>query len=343
MIARTNPTDFISIGTACVEFGLSAPTLRSLLDRNDNLSFRSVGGHRRVSRSALKSHLGMSQPINPADAGKKVLVMTRVSTPAQKTSLVSQKESCLAYCAAELPELPVEINESIRSGMHVGHAKFVEFIINLTNQMYSHVVVNHSERICRSSLPLVRALCEKFNVQLHIVNKIDDKDADDFVADILAYTMYYNAKYNSSKSAKLSRIEVSEDILVKIYLQYRQGMSYKDLSIWCEAQGIVGTKGQKLTAPKLHQMFSRNQKVLEELVPPAESHISMFISESIVTCTGGLVKQVDVYAVYLKWCAQHGHTALSAKKMGLAIKQSGIEVGRGMGGMKLFKGIKINA
>ena len=338
MIANANPTDFISVSKASCLYGLSGPTLRRMVDDDDSLSYRTVGGHRRISRSRLEHRLGLRDATTNV-SGERICLMTRASTPSQKTSLVNQEESCRAYCAEHLPGIPIEVNASIRSGMNVGHESFVDFILKLCSGYYTHVVANHSERICRSSLPLVRALCEKFNVQLHIVNRIDDKDADDFVADILAYTMFYNAKYNSSKSAKLSRIEVTQDDLVTIYRQYLSGYSYSDLSKWCNTNNIRGIKNGKevsLTAPKLHQLLSRNQKLLQELVTDVDSFTVKFIKSHIVADGGNLIKQVDLYDTYVKWCNDNKYTPVSVKKFGVVLGGEGHKSTKAMGGMKCW-------
>lgn len=362
MIARTSRTDYLSVGQACREFGLSAPTLRSILDQNDNLCFRSIGGHRRVSRRALSDHLGVTTP--NGTNGNSVVPLALVcrvsgSNQARKSSPTAECSS-LEHQQKRVEEFAREkfgdeaLNNATKyyrvgGGLNHEHPILVQLISDILNGKFrnGYIICQDSIRLMRFGNGIFDQICSFGNCQILYVMEVDRSEAEvDLSESILSILCHFTAKASGMRAKKILEITVSENDLVRIYKQYKQGCSYADLAKYCAQQGIVGTVGTDskpipLSPAKLHQILSRNQKVLEELVPDVGSHINEFVNDQLVTMVGHIEKQVDIFQRYIEWCGSKGYSPLSAKKMGAAIKAAGVETGRAMGGMKVFRGVAL--
>lgn len=343
MVSNSNSGDYLSLGQACNLLGLSPPTARRLLDQNESLGVRLPSGHRRFSRVALRQYLGLTRgPQN--GSSKRVVCVIRVSTGQQKTSLEHQEQQCLAYCKEHLPGLPLEVNKSIRSGMAVGHPAFVRLIVGMVSGEYSDLVTTYSERICRSSLPLIRALCEKYSITLHIINRMDDKEADDFASDILAYTMYYNAKYNAAKSARLSRIEVSPENVRIIVQKYTEGYSHEQIRDYCKEHNITGIKGEMLKHGRIGSIISKNSRLYSELklINGESPSFDQFVEQHLIK-TDNMEKYVirtEMIKRYRKWCAENGKAKLVSMRIARKTKEWGWVERHAKNGSMIFRGVE---
>jgi hypothetical protein len=176
---------------------------------------------------------------------------------------------------------------------------------------------------------------------VYVMDTVNDDAEKDLTESILSILTHFTATASGMKAKRILEICISEENLIKVYTQYKQGFSYVDLSVWCAQQGITGTKSQPLSPSKLHQILTKNQKVLQELVPVGDNIIQEFIKECIKTKSGNIVKQMDIYTVYCEWCKVKEYVPLSVKKMGLALRNAGIGVVKSHGCCKCFKGVEI--
>ena len=366
MIARTNVTDFISIGKACAEFGLSAPTLRHVLDTNEHLCFRSIGGHRRVSRRALSDHLGITSP-NGMNGGSVVPLalvcrvsgsnQARKSAPgAECSSLEHQEKRVEDFARKRFGEEAVKHASRysrVGGGLNHEHPVLVQLISDILNHRFSggYIVCQDSIRLMRFGNGIFSQICEFGNCEIVYVMEVDRTEAEtDLSESVLSILCHFTAKASGARAKKILEISVSETDLVRIYAQKKQGMSYSDLAKWCATEGIQGAQGTDgkptpLSPAKLHQLLSKHHKVLAQLVPEVTNNTEEFIKSHLKPLEayqatrrnqGDLVRQMDVYEVYVKWCGQKGIAPVSQKKLGAAMSKAGLEWTRAKQGCKCW-------
>ena len=343
-------SDILSIGKLSAKYSISQPTIRQMCDEGLP-HFTTLGGHRRISDKDFREFIGIDE--SSSTTLPRVCLLARVSTPSQakprtdgpdaQSDLDRQVERIRAYIT-ERWGTDCQVTENIRvgSGLNFNHPKIIEFTTKLVNREYDYVVISYKDRLARSSFDLFSNLAKQAGTEIIMVDEQDDPSYEEsLISDLIALATVAACKHNSAKAAKNSTIQIEQEYLVRIFKQYRQGMSYRDLSTWCEKEGITGTKGQRISPPKLHKILTTNQQLLEKLVPAEPTDIERFISEGLRADSTAKTKQVDIYSAYQSWCSQNGCQALSAKKMGLAVKQAGYAPGKGKRGMKVFAGLAL--
>lgn len=354
MIALTHSNDWLSIGKLSAKYGISQPTIRTMCERGLPYAL-TCGQHRRINEAEFRRFIGLDQ--EAATSLPRICIVCRVSTPAQakprtdgpdaKSDLDRQVERCRAYVRDRWGDACIcEENIRITSGLNFNHPKIIEFTLNLVQKKYDYVVISYKDRLARSSFDLWVNLAKHAGTEIIMVEEKDDPTfTESLVEDLIALCTVAACKHNSAKAAKNSTINVDQDSIVKLYEMKMQGMSYADLAKWAEGQGIKGEKGEKLSSAKVHQLLSKHHAVLDKLCPQTSSHVDEFIKEHLKPLEAyqatrrnqnDMVRQMDVYEQYTKWCGKKGVAPVSQKKLGAAMSKAGFEWTRAKQGCKCW-------
>lgn len=349
MIASTNRSDFISVGTACSEFGMSAPTLRRLLDRNPSLYYRSLGNHRRISRSKLSQFLGL---VSPNESRCPLALVCRVSGSnqarksapgAECSSLDHQIKRVEDFAREKFGEEAVE-NASryyrVGGGLNHEHPILVTLISDILHGKFKggYIVCQDSIRLMRFGNAIFEQICSFGGCEILYVMEVDRSEAEtDLSESVLSILCHFTAKASGARAKKILEICIDEEDLVSIYRHYvSSGCSYSDLAKWCHSRNIAGTKGQTLTSSKLHQILTKNIDMLRRIVPEVTNDTSRFITSHMEPDRYTPMKQTDIYESYVTWCKAENVVPVSAKKLGLALKDEGYRACRKYEGRKCW-------
>jgi excisionase family DNA binding protein len=352
MIAGHKNNDWISVGQAAREFGFSAPTIRKFCERGCSYS-TSIGGHRRISRRALQEYLGLTEPTTNTQTSTPLALVYRVSGAGQ-----SRKSSPTAECSS-LEHQQKRVDDFARekfgesafaqatryprvgSGLAHNHPTLVKLITDILSGKYKNgfIIAQDSIRIMRFGNEIFGQVCKFGGCEILYVMEPDRTDAEaDLTQSILGIITHFTAKASGLRAKKILEICIDNDVLVKIYERYKEGLSYKDLSVWAKKEGLTGTKGQPLSPAKLCQIINRNAEVLSKLVPTGKSSFMKWYEENVVQRQGSMVGLIEVYDRYSGWCAEQGEQPLSNKKVSLMLRQMGIKAGR-KSGWRIFEGV----
>lgn len=325
MITRQCSTGFVSVGKASVLLGISAPTLRNLLDSPECAIFcyRTQGQHRKVDLGGLRTYLKLDPPSNrPA---RRVMVAIRVSGRQQITSLDYQRTRCMKWCQAQFPDAEIILNERICSGLFLSHEKFIDIILSIVNKEITDLVVLHQDRLARGAVDMLKALMSKFSVTLHVLEAKPDKSYGESMAeDILAFIGSHHARYQGAKAKARLEVVVADEhkeLLVKLY---NEGYSLRQLVDYCDKHEIRGTKGQRMSHTKLFKIIRDTRAVLKEITEASTEHISSistFIAEHIIEEKGGKVMRGDLDRRYAEWCHDNDMPILSNIKISQYIRR----------------------
>ena len=131
------------------------------------------------------------------------------------------------------------------------------------------IVCRTSERLCRSALCLVRKLCDRSNIELHVINDENKSWCEQLADDIIAYFGSAHAKFNGMKTQKLYQINVTDETLKTLYSLKKQGLSYSHIVDYCRENNLTGTNGKSEEPVELRDAVirkgsqARNLKALQ--------------------------------------------------------------------------------
>lgn len=326
----------MSIGEVCQTFSLSPPTARNILDANPHLGYVSVGRHRRYDRRKLTDFLNITTPIG--ESGQSVVPLAlvcrvsgnnqaRKSSPtAECSSLEHQQQRVEDFAQERFGQAAFDHATRyyrVGGGLNHEHPVLVQLVSDILNGKFrnGYIVCQDSIRLMRFGEGLFRQICTFGQCEIVYAMEVDRTDAEvDLSESILSILCHFTARASGMRAKKILEICVSEQDLVRIYTQYKQGISYKDLAGWCAESGITGTKGERLSPAKLCQLLNRNHKILNNLIPTNEPAFMDFWRNNVIEKNGEVLLQTELYGRYVEWCQQNNQTPISAKKMSVQIK-----------------------
>ena len=98
---------------------MSVPTVLKTLRENTSIeTVQTLGGHNRVSERDFRVYLGLEESTTETTtSGKKVLIVTRVSTVTPKSSLEQQEKDCREWVKENIGKCQIEVNSRVASGL----------------------------------------------------------------------------------------------------------------------------------------------------------------------------------------------------------------------------------
>ena len=190
----------ISIGEVAVILGVSVVTLRRW-DRSGLLKpiFRTFGNHRRYNFDEVTKLYKKDSNI------KKVIGYSRVSSFDQKKDLETQTKVITNYIKDRYNEF--EIIEDLGSGLNYKKRGIKKIIRLICNQEISTLVITHKDRLLRFGSEIIIQLCERFNVEVIILNAdIDETFEQSLCNDIISIITVFSAKLYGKRSHKNKKL-----------------------------------------------------------------------------------------------------------------------------------------
>jgi excisionase family DNA binding protein len=186
----------ISIGEAAIILGVSVITLRRW-DHSGKLKsiFRTFGNHRRYNLNDITKLCKKYSNI------KKVVGYSRVSSFDQKKDLETQTKVITNYIKNKYDNF--EIIEDLGSGLNYKKRGIKKLIKLICNQEISKLVLTHKDRLLRFGSEIIIQLCERFNIEVIILNN----DIEEFLCnDIISIITVFSAKLYGKRSHKNKKL-----------------------------------------------------------------------------------------------------------------------------------------
>ena len=190
----------VSIGEAAVILGLSVVTLRRW-DRSGLLKpvFRTFGNHRRYSLGDI------TKIFNKSINSDKVVGYSRVSSFDQKKDLETQTNVLKNYIKNKYDDF--EIIEDLGSGLNYKKRGIKRLIKMICGREISKLVLTHKDRLLRFGSEIIIQLCEKFNIEVIILNKdLEESFEKTLCNDIISIITVFSAKLYGKRSHKNKKL-----------------------------------------------------------------------------------------------------------------------------------------
>ncbi len=178
----------ITIGELAGLKAVSVDTIRRWEKEGKIQSIRTDGGHRRYKLSDFtEQKTGLT------------IAYARVSSHDQKTDLDRQDLLLSAYCQSQ--KWDYEVIRDLGSGLNYRKKGLTKLIDLLLSGKVSRLVITNKDRLLRFGSELVFAICEKFEVEVVILNKKEQSTfEEDLASDVLEIITIFSARLYGSKS-----------------------------------------------------------------------------------------------------------------------------------------------
>ena len=169
-----------TIGEFAKRVGVVPKTLQRW-DREGRLkAHRTVTNHRYYTDEDLAIVLGLEKPAKK----KRCVVYCRVSSPAQKTDLVNQRQNLEQFCAARGLVVD-EWLEEIGGGLNFQRKKFLALVDRIIAGDVGMLVIAHQDRLARFGFSFIEHLCEVHQCELIIMNNQSLSPEQELTQDLL--------------------------------------------------------------------------------------------------------------------------------------------------------------
>jgi predicted site-specific integrase-resolvase len=192
--------EHVSIGEAAIILGLSVVTLRRW-DRSGLLKpvFRTFGNHRRYNLSDI------TKMFNKNVNSDKVIGYSRVSSFDQKKDLETQTNVLKNYIKNKYDNF--EIIEDLGSGLNYKKRGIKRLIKMICGREISKLVLTHKDRLLRFGSEIIIQLCEKFNIEVIILNSDTEESFEKTLCnDIISIITVFSAKLYGKRSHKNKKL-----------------------------------------------------------------------------------------------------------------------------------------
>lgn len=190
----------LSIGQAADVIGVTVGTLRRWECSGKFLPcFRTCGGHRRYSLSRIHEEIfKVSDPSNHL-VKEKTVGYARVSSHDQKLDLKRQEKRLRNYC--DKHDWEYEIISDLGSGLNFKKRGLNKLLQLICLKQINRLVLTHQDRLLRFGSPLLFKVCEYFDVEVIILEKIKEEDFEKaLVSDVIEIMTVFTAKMYGRRS-----------------------------------------------------------------------------------------------------------------------------------------------
>ena len=168
---------YLSVGMAALFLGVSVSTLRRWEHEEKLLpSHRTIGGHRRYNKPDLV-------PLIDRNQSEKELVhaiaYARVSSRDQMGDFETHVNKLTAFCQQHFPSF--EVISDLGSGINFKKPGLKKLIESIHQGKFSHLILNHKDRLLRFGSELIFSLCKQKNIAVII---LEEKSCDSFEVEL---------------------------------------------------------------------------------------------------------------------------------------------------------------
>lgn len=143
--------------------------------------------------------------ITPKEEEKITIAYCRVSTKSQEQDLISQNKLAELYCSSKGYNFKL-IND-IGSGINYNKKGLNELIELIIENKVNKLILVYKDRLLRFGNELIFNLCEKFNVEVEIINKTENITKEqELVENVLEIITVFASKLYGQRSHKTKNI-----------------------------------------------------------------------------------------------------------------------------------------
>jgi putative resolvase len=184
----------ITIGELADLKAVSVDTIRRWEKDGKIKSVRTEGGHRRYKLADfVEVKIG------------RTIAYARVSSHDQKADLDRQDAVLSGYCQSNGWDF--EVIRDLGSGLNYRKKGLTKLIDLLLSGDISRLVITNKDRLLRFGSELIFSICERFDVEVIILNKKEDATfEEDLASDVLEIITVFSARLYGSRSHKNKKI-----------------------------------------------------------------------------------------------------------------------------------------
>ncbi len=184
----------ITIGELADLKAVSVDTIRRWEREGKIQSVRTEGGHRRYKLADfIETKPG------------RTIAYARVSSHDQKADLDRQDAVLSGYCQSQ--GWDYEVIRDLGSGLNYRKKGLIKLIDLLLSGDVGRLVITNKDRLLRFGSELVFSICERFEVEVVILNKKEDATfEEDLASDVLEIITVFSARLYGSRSHKNKKV-----------------------------------------------------------------------------------------------------------------------------------------
>jgi putative resolvase len=183
------------------EIGVSIQTLRNW-DKKGWLKPAKVTekGSRYYTKQQLDEYLG-----KPVYEPEKITIgYCRVSSVKQKDDLERQIDNVKTFMYAK--GFSFEIVTDIGSGINYKKPGFIKLIDLITSRKVDKLVVLYKDRLLRFGFEIIELLCDKFNVELIVIDNTEKSEQQELVEDLIQIVTVFSCRLQGKRSRKTKEL-----------------------------------------------------------------------------------------------------------------------------------------
>ena len=139
---------------------------------------------------------------------EKVAIYCRVSSSAEKnTTLQTQKERLLAYCAAKGYKIAKVVTET-GSGLNDNRKQWLDILCDDT---ITKIVVEHKDRFSRFGFNAFQEILKIYNREIEVINETEN-DKEDLIQDFISIITSYCSKIYGSRRSKRKTEKIIKEL-----------------------------------------------------------------------------------------------------------------------------------
>ncbi len=184
----------ITVGELADLKAVSVDTIRRWEKDGKIQSVRTEGGHRRYKLADfVEVKIG------------RTIAYARVSSHDQKADLDRQDAVLSGYCQSH--NWDYEVIRDLGSGLNYRKKGLTKLIDLLLSGDIARLVITNKDRLLRFGSELIFSICERFDVEVVILNKKEDATfEEDLASDVLEIITVFSARLYGSRSHKNKKI-----------------------------------------------------------------------------------------------------------------------------------------
>lgn len=194
--------NYYSIGEFSKLIGKTQQTLRNW-DKNNVLKPHHVteSGYRYYSQEQLNHFLGLKPSVSTV---KRTIGYCRVSSNKQKDDLSRQIDNVKTYMYAKGYQF--EIISDIGSGINYNKKGLNQLIDMITNSEIERIVILYKDRLLRFGFELIENLCEKYGVEIEIIDTTEKTEEQELVEDIIQIVTVFSCRLQGKRANKAKKM-----------------------------------------------------------------------------------------------------------------------------------------
>jgi putative resolvase len=358
MVANIHSSGLLSVAKVSRRFNIHPNTIRNWTNEGKLKTYRTLGGHRRISPVDVAQLLGIDAEETKSD--RKVILYARVSTNGQSkgikkgnqdNALARQIKELKAYASKNYRGQETTLFRDTGSGLNYLRRDFRKLIDEVLQGLHdgSVLLVTFKDRLSRFSHDLIQQILQTHNIELVYTSDEPEKtEQQELVEDMLALTHLMSCKVYSRRANSEKQANVPATVVKQMFILYKQGFSYGDVAEILAKKGIrfsnmAGTKQLQPTFMIVKNQLQQNWNSLCQLYKDIpSSSLEDYVTKKVGT-TGNeshTIKVSSFYAQYKKWCKMEKRDALSKFKMLQKVRE--LKIKKTRENNPQFVGIKVS-